>query len=176
MATTGRIQVAPGQTVASSWGNLVWDQSVQQFASAADRDNQIPSASRTPGMTVWLDDTKRLTTWTGTAWRDYAVGTSSSIVGTPGAADPPRVEAGTVVPTTDANGQFDAPYAVAFTSYVATVVATLGDSTGATGSPGNLWLMYGQHTLSKFHGVVSAVGGGPFASQLCRINYVAVGF
>ena len=44
LAATGRVQVAPGQTISSAtWGNPVWDQSVNCFASAADRDAQWPS-------------------------------------------------------------------------------------------------------------------------------------
>lgn len=40
---TGRKTVAPGQTIASEWGNFAWDQSVQQFASTADRNTQFPA-------------------------------------------------------------------------------------------------------------------------------------
>jgi hypothetical protein len=43
-AASGRVQVSPGQTIASSWGNLVWDQSVNTFASIADRTTQWPAA------------------------------------------------------------------------------------------------------------------------------------
>lgn len=41
--TTGRKTVAPGQTIASEWGNLVWDQSTQNFATTADRNTQWPA-------------------------------------------------------------------------------------------------------------------------------------
>jgi hypothetical protein len=40
---TGRITVAPGQVVASDWGNKAWDHTVQCFASTADRDTQYPA-------------------------------------------------------------------------------------------------------------------------------------
>jgi hypothetical protein len=40
---TGRINVAPGQIVASDWGNKAWDHTVQCFASTADRDTQFPA-------------------------------------------------------------------------------------------------------------------------------------
>jgi hypothetical protein len=44
LAATGRVQVSPGQTISSaSWGNPVWDQSVNCFASPTDRDSQWPS-------------------------------------------------------------------------------------------------------------------------------------
>ena len=75
---TGRKTVAPGQTIASEWGNLVWDQSVQDFASAADRTTQFPAPK--PGNMTWLEDVKRLEIWSGTAWLDaqrrpYTAGT-----------------------------------------------------------------------------------------------------
>lgn len=73
MAATGRITVAPGQTVASSWGNTVFDQSVMCFASAADRDNQYPSAARHPGAIVYVEDVKQLQVWDGAAWRQVPV-------------------------------------------------------------------------------------------------------
>jgi hypothetical protein len=43
LATTGRLVVAPGQTISSAWGNALWDQSVNQFENAADRANQWPA-------------------------------------------------------------------------------------------------------------------------------------
>jgi hypothetical protein len=64
---TGRRQVAPGQVIASDWGNVVWDQSVQTFATAADRTTQFPAPKA--GATSWLDDVKQLQTYTGTAWK-----------------------------------------------------------------------------------------------------------
>lgn len=36
----GHLTVAPGQTIASAWGNTVFDQSVNCFTSAQDRDAQ----------------------------------------------------------------------------------------------------------------------------------------
>jgi hypothetical protein len=39
----GRLHVNPGDTIASTWGNSVFDQSVNQFASIADRDAQWAS-------------------------------------------------------------------------------------------------------------------------------------
>ena len=43
-APTGRVQVSPGQTISSaSWGNPVWDQSINCFATTADRDTQWPT-------------------------------------------------------------------------------------------------------------------------------------
>jgi hypothetical protein len=66
---TGRKTVVVGQTIdPDTWGNLVWDQSVQQFASDADRTAQFPIAARKPGAVTWLDDLKVLQVWNGTAW------------------------------------------------------------------------------------------------------------
>lgn len=43
-AAIGRVQVSPGQSISSSsWGNPVWDQSVNVFNTAADRDSQWPT-------------------------------------------------------------------------------------------------------------------------------------
>lgn len=39
----GYQQVSPGQTVQSTWGNTVWNQTLNRFASAADRDAQWPA-------------------------------------------------------------------------------------------------------------------------------------
>lgn len=35
--------IAPGQTIGSSWGNAVWGQSTERYASVADRDTQLIS-------------------------------------------------------------------------------------------------------------------------------------
>ena len=43
LAVAGRVVVAAGDIVASAWGNQVWDQSVNAFTSAADRDAQWAS-------------------------------------------------------------------------------------------------------------------------------------
>ncbi|HEY7487132.1 MAG TPA: hypothetical protein VH912_21935 [Streptosporangiaceae bacterium] len=64
---TGRIQVAPGQTIVSAgWGNPLWDHSVQAFASAADRDNQFPAPQ--PGAMSFTEDTKTLWVFVSGAW------------------------------------------------------------------------------------------------------------
>lgn len=65
MVSTGRKVVAPGEIVASTWGNLVWDQSIQQFENAADRDAQFPAPKA--GALVYLADT-------GTYWRKFPAG------------------------------------------------------------------------------------------------------
>ena len=42
-ATTGRIQVNPGDLIASVWGNTTFDQTVQAFDTSAARDAQWPA-------------------------------------------------------------------------------------------------------------------------------------
>jgi hypothetical protein len=67
---TGRKTVVVGQVIDPVvWGNPLWDQSVQQFASDADRTAQFPVGQRKAGAVTWLDDVKRLDVWDGAAWR-----------------------------------------------------------------------------------------------------------
>lgn len=64
---TGRKTVVVGQVIDPTvWGNPLWDQSVQTFASAADRTTQFPNPLM--GAVTWLDDVKRLDCWNGAAW------------------------------------------------------------------------------------------------------------
>ena len=69
---TGRLVVAPGQTIASAWGNSVWDQSVNHFANAGDRANQWPAPN--PGALSFRADAGVLEMWNGTAWVGLALG------------------------------------------------------------------------------------------------------
>jgi hypothetical protein len=43
LAPAGRVTVAPNELIQSAWGNLVFDQSTNQFLSVADRDTQWPA-------------------------------------------------------------------------------------------------------------------------------------
>lgn len=66
---TGRKTVTVGQVIdPNTWGNLVWDQSVQSFASDADRTAQFPVPVRKAGAVTWLDDVQRFDGWNGAAW------------------------------------------------------------------------------------------------------------
>ena len=65
-APIGRLQVGPGQTVDSDWGNTVFDQSVQVFASAADRNTQWPAPL--VGAVSFLQDTQLLYLRTPGGW------------------------------------------------------------------------------------------------------------
>ena len=58
----GHQVVAPGQTIGSEWGNAVWNQSMNRFASPADRDTQWPTPPN-GAVCVTLD--------TGTPWFRY---------------------------------------------------------------------------------------------------------
>jgi hypothetical protein len=71
---TGRKTVVVGQVIDPvACGNPLWDQSVQAFASDADRTTQFPTAQRKLGAVTWLDDVKRLEVWDGALWRPYGV-------------------------------------------------------------------------------------------------------
>ena len=64
---TGRKTVVVGQVIDPvTWGNPLWDQSVQTFTSAADRTAQFPAPKQ--GAVTWLEDVKRLEVYNGTTW------------------------------------------------------------------------------------------------------------
>jgi hypothetical protein len=64
---TGRKTVTVGQVIdPTTWGNPLWDQSVQTFTSAADRTSQFAAPKQ--GAVTWLEDVKRLEVYNGTAW------------------------------------------------------------------------------------------------------------
>jgi hypothetical protein len=71
----GRVAVAPGEPVASQWGNLTFDQSAICFASAADRDAQW--ATPHPGAICYTE--AEATHWArnATAWVALGAGASS---------------------------------------------------------------------------------------------------
>lgn len=76
----GRVQVAPGQTISSaSWGNPVWDQSINCFASAADRDSQWLSPH--VGAECYTLDTDSPWVYRTGGWKGRAKGWMASAVG-----------------------------------------------------------------------------------------------
>ena len=163
MAATGRKTVAPGQTIASQWGNLVWDQSIQDFASGPDRTTQFPTPK--PGNATWLEDIKALHVWDGTRW--LAV-----MAALPPLQAPLVQRASTTVTTTGAGG-FGITFPAAFTN-TPTVVATDGNSTASFLNvygtiPGNT-------SPTAWGGVVRAAqNGSVVASTSVIIHWIAIG-
>ena len=80
LATTGRVQVSPGQTISSaSWGNPVWDQSINCFDNAAARDSQWPSPH--DGSVCYLADGTGLWARRAGVWRGLPMGYMAQAVG-----------------------------------------------------------------------------------------------
>lgn len=71
--TAGRLTVAPGQTIASAWGNTVADQSIVCFANAGDRDNQWPIPHE--GSVCFLDDSKLIYAFRSGGWTPFGMAT-----------------------------------------------------------------------------------------------------
>jgi len=110
---TGRRTVTVGQVIdPTTWGNPVWDQSVQQFASAADRTAQFPAPLK--GAVTWLDDVARLEVWNGALWVPVTgftppAGWPVPVVGTVNVNRPIETFAYTATIATNASGDGDAP-------------------------------------------------------------------
>jgi hypothetical protein len=114
----GRLHVNPGDNVASSWGNTVFDQSVNQFLSTADRDSQWPSPPDgalcyTAGeATLWA---RRSGTWT-------AVALSPAARGLLAYAETQTAQSGIVTTTADLTG-----LSITFTLATSRHVELVGD-------------------------------------------------
>ena len=67
LLASGRVTVDPGDTIASPWGNAVWDQSVQVFNSGTDLTAQWPSPH--DGSMVFLLDSATYWTYRAGLWR-----------------------------------------------------------------------------------------------------------
>lgn len=78
-APNGRLVVAAGQTIASAWGNTTYDQTMQTFASAADRTNQWPAPN--DGALSWLVDTRTPWVFRAGAWRGIPLGYLATATG-----------------------------------------------------------------------------------------------
>ena len=83
-ATPGRLTVAPGQPIASSWGNTTYDQTCQCYANAGDRDNQWPAPN--DGALCYLADSKTVWRRVNGVWRGVPMGLQA-YNGTHNAAD-----------------------------------------------------------------------------------------
>jgi hypothetical protein len=80
LVATGRVQVSPGQTISSaSWGNPVWDQSINVFADAPSRDSQWPSPHE--GSECYTLDTGSPWAYRSGAWRGRPKGFVASATG-----------------------------------------------------------------------------------------------
>jgi len=75
---TGRKTVVVGQVIDPvAWGNPLWDQSVQTFASAADRTAQFAAPKQ--GAVTWLEDVKQLQVYNGTAWEQVGASNATDV-------------------------------------------------------------------------------------------------
>ena len=75
----GRLSVAAGQTISSAWGNTTFDQSMQVFASVADRANQWPAPNE--GAQSYLMDSHTPWIFRSGAWHGLPMGYVGSVVG-----------------------------------------------------------------------------------------------
>jgi hypothetical protein len=75
----GRLVVAPGQTIASAWGNTTYDQGVLCFANAGDRDAQWPAPHE--GSQCYLYDAGTLWMYRSTAWKALPMGWVAAVTG-----------------------------------------------------------------------------------------------
>lgn len=77
--TTGRLQVAPGQTISSVWGNTLFDQSMECFANVADRSAQWTTPHE--GALSWLADSSTPWAYRNGVWKGLPLGPLVSAVG-----------------------------------------------------------------------------------------------
>jgi hypothetical protein len=79
VAPNGRLVVAPGTTIASAWGNTTFDQTMQTYASAADRTNQWPTPNE--GALSFLVDSHTPFIFRSGAWHPLPIGFVAGVVG-----------------------------------------------------------------------------------------------
>jgi hypothetical protein len=174
MATTGRIVVAPGQTIdAVGWGQPVWDQSVQCFDSAADRDNQWPAPHA--GSMCYTADTRTLWQHDGTSWIVNAVNYATERANNSGqtASIGSRVW-GNVAPPASTKGNWTAAVGL----ITATRPGTLYVGTSATypdASSAISLLAFKHNGVDVGGGIAAPVGGGSLAIRGSYATPVATG-
>lgn len=66
LASTGRLTVSPGDTIASVWGNTTYDQTIQAYDTPAARDAQWPTPK--DGAAAYTADTGTLWVRRAGAW------------------------------------------------------------------------------------------------------------
>ena len=154
----GRTTVGPGQVIGSDWGNTVWDQSIQTFASSADRATQYPAPHE--GAAAWLEDTNRLDVWDGSQWRTVLLGSTGTRT----------FSASSVVTTNSAGG-----YTIGFGPFLSTpvVVACDGDSNGSALL--QIGVNNSESLTTSFGGVARTYSGVAIVSSVIRVNWIATG-
>lgn len=175
MATKGRVQVAPGQTIASAdWGNPLWDQSIQCFDTLADANNQFPAASRHPGAMIYTDDTDSLYLWLGARWQQLsaAVGfdtvSGTLITGAFDGTKPVRRLMRRFNTTTDVNGFID----LALTN---TAILFMGATVETPNSPPVVLLARGTETtatLVRYQARVTTTGVALASAPVVGQQYI----
>lgn len=165
---TGREQVAPGQTVASNWGNDVWDQSVQCFTNGADRDNQYPSPH--PGSVAYMEDTQLLVIFVpGYGWTPVA----PQVYGT-GLIPFCRINAYTVPVSTNENGDGNTVFPVPFPNALVTCQLTSAGAAGLGPVTLTLTQQFSDRRRATFH--VSGTDGRPVPDASVGVTLLAIGW
>lgn len=163
----GRQTVAPGELIASDWGNAVWDQSVVHFTDALQRDSQWPNPPE--GAFCYLDSTRSHLTYRDGGWRrmQLEVMPENALAGTESSGNNKIwLLVSTQVVTTNGSGGcsigFSRPGAALYS-----LVATPGDDNSmASVSSFDYHTNYCQLLYSR--------NGAPVANAGVRINFVAV--
>lgn len=171
MATTGRIQVSPGQTIQSTqWGNVIWDQSINAFNTAADRAAQWPNPHL--GSVSWLDDSGTLWVYRGGAWVLHGPLHTSPV---PAATHRLSLQTGRNSITTDgAAGQANVTFPVLFaTGTIPTVVACPG--VGGGGFSMVIVAGVSADPVRYFTVVCRNSTGGLMLNSSLTINWSAIG-
>jgi len=146
---TGRKTVVVGQVIDPvTWGNPVWDQSVQQFASAADRTSQFGTPLK--GAVTWLDDVARLEVWNGALWVPVTGFTPpgtwpAPVVGAINVNRPIETFGYTATIATNASGDGDAPLPAGLTLGSIISAAIIGRGSTAFNITG---FLFGSSTLA----------------------------
>lgn len=153
---TGRKQVAPRTTIASQWGNEVWDQSIQTFATITDRDTQFPAPKK--GACCMLDSHSGiLMRYDGTGW--YGTQTGLSTI------------------TTNASGEVIFNFPVPFTSGTPVIIMGTGNAsadwmhlaTAKAGYPNAAGL------IVCVSAIRTGIAPAPAASAAVALHWSAVG-
>ena len=145
LVATGRVQVSPGQTISSaSWGNPIWDQSINVFADAPSRDSQWPTPHE--GSECHTLDTGSPWVYRSGAWHGRPRGYVASGLGPASQTD---TSGGTVVLSVAASLVAGRRYLVTGQTLASQVSATgnpscvLADSAGLINAPVRLFTQVG---------------------------------